>query len=171
MKRKRSCTNWPSSIATHSIRLPICCSVLRENRQHRPGISGAKFNSFHLSATVSVSAFDESGRRFGVIAWFQKHDVLFCILPSYLDSAQQLRGLVAAHGPYDEFQFAWHTSLQHLQSFVLTWHDVPRPRCSASWTRTAVAAGSFKKEYSDRVLCSAVYNVSSVSFSVDCFEV
>ena len=87
-----------------------------ENRQHRPRISGAEFNSFHLSATVSVSAFDQPGRCFGVIAWFQKHDVLFCVLSSYLNPAQQFSGLVAAHGSNDEFQFPWHTSLQHLQT-------------------------------------------------------
>jgi hypothetical protein len=88
----------------------------RQDRQNRPWVRGAELNRLHLSAAVLVAAFYQASRSFGVFARFQKQDVLFGVLAARLDSSQELSGLVAAHWPNDQLQFARHGFLQDLRN-------------------------------------------------------
>jgi hypothetical protein len=92
----------------------------RYDGQNRPWVRGTEFNGFHLSATVLVATFYQSNRRFGVFARLQKQDILLGVLAARLNSAQEFSGLVAAHWPNDQLQFARHDYLQGFPQFIIT---------------------------------------------------
>ena len=52
---------------------------------------------------VGVAAFDHAGSALGVVAGLENEDKLLGVLAAHVGAAQQLRGLVAAHGSHHEF--------------------------------------------------------------------
>jgi hypothetical protein len=74
--------------------------------QDRPWIGGEEFDCFHFAAAVLIAAFDETGGGLGVRAGLEQHNVLPGVLAADFNAAQQLGGLVAAHGANDEFKLA-----------------------------------------------------------------
>ena len=77
-----------------------------DDGQHRPGIGGEKLDRLHFAAAVLIAAFDEAGSGFGVCTGLEQHDVLAGVLTADFNAAQQLGGLVAAHGANDKFELA-----------------------------------------------------------------